>query len=182
MRSVDSLTIAYDLIGSASLLVAGTKLYEYALAKSLDKGGAPGGWVGHRKANKRLTWKFRHGVVQYKRPLKQDTIYQYRLEPLTPKDPEFLRQMLSLVYDDIARSMIMVGNYEHDVKGGNVARVGNDPTSPKHVYLLEIFDRAGNPVGKGKRFKERMQAAAELWKHFTPKKQQTYIDVISFDI
>jgi hypothetical protein len=170
-----------DLIMARKRSPGPQRLFEYALSKPLDKGGAPPGYVGHRKARKLITWKYRHGIVQYRRPLREEVIIKYKLEPLTPEDPWVMEMIMDVVADDVLGGLIENNIFEVSVKGGNVAVIETD-WSPGGKLLLQLYNPAGNKVGKPKKIRRADDASKTLWPMFTPAFQQEYKDLMAVDI
>jgi len=182
MGLVKHLKQVNTLLDAAGASVS-AKLYEYALSRPLERGGAPSGFVGHRRANKLITWKWRHGVVQYRHPLSDDQIAGFKLTPLSAKDPAVMDLIYDLVYDDIMDQIVPRRKFESSIKDGRTAVIRtNADTGPGLKWGLEVYNRIGNRVGKTIVRDSVRELAMVLWNMFTDQQKKTYFDVVLYGI
>lgn len=154
-------------------------MYEYALSKPLNNGGAPSGYVSHRRAKNPLSWKYRHGVVRYDRPVSRDDLIDYNMLALTVDDPRFMEEVYKLVKDDIVTQMVDTDRYVTVLDGGKMALIEHDYDNRPLKYVIRVLDRSGDQIKIAARDKDLEKIVRALWNLFSPKRQKTYIDIIS---
>ena len=170
------------LLGEADTLIDASA-YEYALSRPLDREGAPAGYINHRKARKRLTWKYRHGVVQYARPLSDSQVTQYRLAPLSAEDPAIVEMITDLVYDDVMSQLVAKDEFIASVAGGNSVVVRYDfDSGPGVKWGVTLFNRIGNQVGEKIVHTKVEQVARTVWEMYDGKQKDAYYKVLLTDI
>ncbi len=142
-------------------------LYEYAMPTPLEKNGAPGGYASHRKPRK-LTWKYRHGVVQYRRPLNAREILDHRLIPLSVDDP----YNLSLAKEELG-DLIRFGEKIIPAASGPDFEIVY--TDKKKFAAI----RAGKDISPSQKQYTQVQDLADiLWDFVSPKLQQNLLKEI----
>ena len=157
-------------------------MYEYALSRSLKKNGAPPGYVNHRRPKNPFSWRYRHGVVQYNRPVSEDDMVDHNLEPLTQSDPRFMEAIYHLVYDDVMTQLVNNSRYVTVIDGNKTAVIERDFDVRPHKMGLQVYDRSGNPVGKIIHARDVGTIVPSLWKMFTDKRKKTYLSVVAKNV
>lgn len=141
-----------------------TDLYEYALPKSPNKGGAPAGYLSIRRP-KKLTWKYRHGVAQYQRPLNPRKILEHQLLPLSPHDEYNVSMAKAELVDLILDGFVRRAEAFVPAASGPEFEIDWDPK--KDIYFAFRKGRERDP--KAKPYKDLETLADELWRYVDPK-------------
>lgn len=168
------------LIASAARLVSARRVYEYLLSSPLEDKGAPPGHIGHRKAKKLLTWKFRHGVAQYPRPLSSQQIDRYKLRPVSKTDPYYEPWAIDNLYNDIVRFLIRKDRYLAPTARGHIMI---EPSSVAgKQFELHRLNILGNPVGQTVYVNSIRDAAEILWDEMSKERKDEYLDSFEIDL
>ena len=140
-------------------------LFEYAALAPIKSGkGAPSGWVSIRRP-KKISWRYRHGVAQYTKPLDPRQIMKYNLLPVSPTDPWVSSEAREALGDLLRFEVMQSGSADLDTKNGHHFVVEHLGGSNWATYLEN-----NQGVRKfSKPFKSIEEAAEYLWNYIDNK-------------
>jgi hypothetical protein len=150
--------------------------YEYVLGRSRRK-GLPKGYLKIRPAKGILNKiRYRHGIVQYAKPLSTQGIATHKLYPISKHDPWVHDKVIDLLYLDL-----IIGLKDHDVyyfegKNGPI-EIGRMEDGTRRWYA-QLAGKPSSPIF----YASNLNAVCEhVWnKMMGPNEREPYLDV--FDI
>lgn len=167
-----ALKAAQRAVAEASLLVAAPNLFEYLVRKKIEDGSVPSGYVGTRRSKKQPFWNRSHQVVQYRTPLAERLIDKYRLVPLSPEDPEVLKNAYESFASDIRSEIIYNGSFDMDAQGGKFLVVEHTDDGKWEVSLR---NNQGITLGRPYKVRDVREAAPEMWEYLRDQLKKEYI-------
>lgn len=163
---------AQRAVAEASLLVAGPNVFEYLVRKGIDDSTVPSGYVGTRRSKKQPFWNRSHQVVQYKAPLAQRLIDKYRLVPLSPEDPEVLKNAYESFASDIRSEIIYNGTFDMDAQGGKFLVVEH---TDDNKWEVSLRNNQGVTLGRPYKVRQVSEAAPDMWEYLRDRVKKEYI-------
>ena len=149
------------------------KLYEYGMAlRPLNYGlTSLNGYAAARKSN-----VFKHGVVQYSRPLSKSEVENYDLVPLDPQWPAHSKQGYEAFLQLVMNEFSDTGLYSYKDKRGNTLAL-TESTRPNIDFQVTSFDQDMTPVGH-RDYNDFDRAVREFWGALPANERKQWISRI----
>jgi len=143
------------------------KAFEYASSRPIDALPLP---PLARRRVRRMTWRWRHGVVAFPRPLTDNEMSEYGLMPVSKHDPDIIG-LARFMFETRLRSDIVRKRIFHQRLGGgrHLSVKRREYDSDFEVSVLTSSDRL---VGEMKIIRD----LDEVWDMLTPHAKDLWLE------